>query len=183
MPSKFGYKGIGFYVNGAIDAGKQYSNFGEELIRPAFFEDTLTYDYEFGEIVEIIGDTRTNYLVKPIDGDTLPTANLGVIMWEVTGGTSIREGRVTKGVSNVVLNVWDLQLNTAKVVVSLQGTEAVTIGGAVHLGNGTNGTLAGALYPAEITGGTIEIEALELASGSMLPSTTAIRTIAIGKGL
>lgn len=183
MVSKFGYKGIGFYVNSSLDAGTQYSNFGEELIRPALFEGLTDYVYEFGEIVEIVGDTKTNYLVKPIDATTTPDGNFGVIMKEVTGGTKIREGRVTNGVSNVALNLWDLQLNTAKIVVSLQGTEEVTLGGAVYLGNGTNGTKAGAIYPEAIENGTIEIEGLSIQSGTMKPSTTAIRTVAIGKGL
>lgn len=181
--SKFGYGGIGFKVNQGMDAGKQFSNWGEELISPAMFEEGLDYLYEFGEIVEIVGDTRTNYIVKPIDATTTADAKLGVIMNEVTGGTEIRQGRVTRGVPNAVLNVWDLQLNTAKITVSLQGEDAVAIGDTVHLGNGTNGTLAGAIYPAEITDGTIALPNLTIQSHTMTPSTTAIRTVAIGKGL
>ena len=65
--SKFGFGGVGFQVkNGTIMPGsnKRWLG-GERFVKPALFEDDVNdYVYEFGEIVEIVGDTRTNYIVK-----------------------------------------------------------------------------------------------------------------------
>lgn len=182
--SKFGFGGVGVVVkNNTIWPGDQRTWLGgERAVVPALFDaDAPDYVYEFGEIVEIVGNTRTNYIVKPIDGDTLATAKLGVIMREVTGARDIKTAVVTRGISNIPLNVWVLDENLGGIGVAYKGLqEAATIGGTVFVGNGEADTVAGAVYAAAVVGGTIETD-LVFKSVAKAPSETTALSVEIGK--
>lgn len=181
--SKFGFGGVGFQVkNGTIMPGsnKRWLG-GERFVKPALFEDDVNdYVYEFGEIVEIVGDTRTNYIVKPIDATTTADAKLGLIMRELTGAQDIRTGVVTNGIPNVTLNIWVLDVNLGGVGAAYKGlAEDVEIGGAVFVGNGTAGTVAGAVYAKAVSNGTIATD-LVFKSLAKAPTTTTALAVEIG---
>lgn len=180
--SKFGFGGVGFKVKGnTIMPGNQGMVWGARgLVAPALFAEDLDYEYEFGEIVEITGDTGTNYIVKPIDENTLATAVLGVIMREITGDTTIHAGIITKGIPNVTLNIWPLEKNVGDIAVAVKGATKPAINGEVFVGNGTNGTVAGVAYPAAISGGTIATD-LVFKSLANEPTETNALAVRIGR--
>lgn len=182
--TKFGFGGIGFKVkrNTIMPGVNRTWLGGERFVVPALFDESLTYTYEFGEIVEIVGDTDTNYIVKPITAETLETAKLGVIMHEITGAQNIRDGLISNGVPNVTLNVWLLDRNLGGIGVAVKGATAPKIGDKVHVGNGTNGTVAGVAYAAAVTNGTIDTN-LVFKSVATAPTETTALSAEIGVAL
>lgn len=182
--SKFGFGGVGFTTKrNTIMPGVQRTWLGgERFIVPALFDASVVdYNYEFGEIVEIVGNDRTNYIVKPISAATTATAKLGVIMQTITGDTTIKGGIITKGLPNVTLEIWLLEENLGGIGVAFKGdAKDVAIGGAVFIGNGTNATVAGAVYGKAITGGTIASK-LVFKSLTNAPTETAALSVEIGR--
>lgn len=183
--SKFGFGGIGFKVRkNTIEPGVNVRWLGgERFIVPALFEADLNYEYEFGEIVEIVGDTRTNYIVKPLDDKTTANSKLGVIMATMTGAQNIRTGVIRNGIPNVTLEVWLLDENLGGIGVAFKGDKAAaTIGGAVFIGTGEATTVRGAVYPAAVTGGTITSN-LVFQKLPNTPSETNALSVQIGRKL
>lgn len=182
--SKFGFGGVGFQIKkGTVWPGEQKNWLGgERAVLPALFENTVNdYEYEFGEIVEIVDNTETNYIVKPIDGDTTADSKLGVIMRTLTGAQNIRTGVVTNGIPSVAIEVWLLEENLGGIGVPFKGdVEDVEINGQVFVGNGTNGTVAGTTYGAAVTGGTIATN-LVFKNVPKAPSTTEALAVLVGK--
>lgn len=182
--SKFGFGGVGFKIRrNTIMPGVQRTWLaGERFVVPALFDATVTnYTYEFGEIVEIVGNDRTNYIVKPITSATLATAKLGVIMKTLTGDTTIHGGIVVNGLPNVTLEIYLLDENLGGIGVACKGLAAdVEIGGAVFVGNGTNGTVAGAVYAEAVSNGTIATD-LVFKSKANTPTETAALSVEIGR--
>lgn len=181
--SKFGFGGVGFQIKkGTVWPGEQKNWLGgERAVLPALFENTVNdYVYEFGEIVEIVDNTETNYIVKPIGATTAATAKLGVIMRTLTGAQNIRTGVVTNGVPNVAIEVWLLE-NLGGIGVAYKGdVKDAEINGQVFVGNGTNNTVAGATYGKAITGGTVATT-LVFKNLPKAPSTTDALAVLIGK--
>ena len=179
--SKFGFKGVGWRIIGSNKFPGQQGDYQTvPIISPALFEEGTTYQHEFGEIVEIIGNAGTNLIIKPIDEDTAATAKLGVIMTSITGTPDVYDGLVLKNGYNVVVNLWVLNINqTGTIAVALQGATEPAIGGAVYLGNGEAGTIAGTVYASAVTGGTLAITNLEFASKQMTPSESTAKSVLI----
>lgn len=182
--SKFGFKGLPIVPSTAKFAGSIVERYGyDRNVIPALFAKDDSHVYEYGEVVEIVGDTRTNYVVQAVTDDTAATANLGIILRQRDGKTDIKGGLLEKGERNVALSVWVIRDNKGSVAVPILGGLAlVEKGGAVHLGTGLQGTIAGAVYGEEVSNdGTVELTGIIMRGLPTKPYTnTDIGTVAIG---
>lgn len=179
MASKFGFGKIGAVVRTGHFAGRVVRDLGHQFIVPAKFAKDSTHAYEFGEIVEIKADGKHNYLIAPITTTTEATADLGVLLREVTGAVNVNQIHVENGVPNIALSVWVLRKNAGTVAVPIAGDDAVGAGDKVYLGNGTNSTVAGMLYTGS-GAGKIEVKGLELKGKPNKPTDGTGKTVEIG---
>lgn len=167
-----------------VYAGEIFINREKPLILPALFADDDTAQYEFGQIVELVGDTKTNFTIKEIGADTVNTGTFGVIMGTITGATrTYNPNGIITAERHIVVNVFILdRLASGSIGVALKLLEGQTDplrGGKVFVGNGTNGTISGAVYPEAVTDGTIELANVEVASEVFTPYLNGAKTIAI----
>lgn len=155
----------------------------DRVVIPALFAKDDNHAFEYGEVVEIVGDLRTNYTVQAITDSTAVDANLGVILYQRDGKVDIKGGLLTKPEDNVTLSVWVLRENRGTVAVPVLGGDTlVKAGGTIHLGTGLNGTVAGAVYGEAVTSdGTIAITGLKFRDVAHFPTTsTEVATAPIG---
>lgn len=154
MANKFNFGKLSHKLERVIFAGEVVKKWGENKIAGAYFDKALTYTYGFGEIVEIVGDLRTNYKVKPVDATTTANSTLGIILRELTGAASINDVTVENGIPSVPLNVLPLtKVNLSSFGVPVvEGTTKVAVGGQVYVGTGASGTIQGSAYSTNVTG-------------------------------
>lgn len=155
----------------------------DRVVIPALFAKNDAHAYEYGEVVEIVGDLRTNYVVQAVTDSTAVDANLGVILYQRDGKVDIRGGLLTKPEDNVTLSVWVLRENRGTVAVPVMGGFAsVQNGSTIFLGTGLNGTVAGAVYGETISeDGTITLTGLKFKDIAEFPTTsTEVATAPIG---
>lgn len=155
----------------------------DRVVIPALFAKNDAHAYEYGEVVEIVGDLKTNYVVQAITDSTAVDANLGVILYQRDGKVDIKGGLLTKPEDNVTLSVWVLRENRGTIAVPvLGGFSSVQNDATIYLGTGLNGTVAGAVYGEAVTSnGTIEITGLKFKDKAEFPTTsTLVATAPIG---
>lgn len=182
MANKFKFGALKHIVTDALFAGRQHKQWGHAYIAAAYFEPDYTGEYGFGEIVEIVGDLKTNYRVKPIDATTTESATFAVIMNEITGAQTIHAGTVNNGIPNVPLNIWPLiKENKGTIIVPVVegATTKVVIGGAVYVGTGASGTIIGSAYSQNVTGTVLLTDAVFTTKATQ-PTLDEGLTVAIG---
>jgi hypothetical protein len=181
--SKWGFGVDSFIVKtNAFLPGIQTEMFGPRYVAPGKFQETYaTYQYEFGEIVEIVEDKGGVYLVKPITTETTNAGKFAVIMRDIAGAESIKDVRVDEMLPNVTLSLFLLDnVNRGTISVFLDSTATVTIGNSIHVGKGTGTTKAGAVYPAAVSTDTINLTNVVFKTVAMEPTNTSAKSVVIG---
>lgn len=182
MAKKFDFGKLLHVVSDAKFAGQQATVSHDRIVKPALFEADADTTYEFGEIVVITGNTKTNYIVKNVDETITSDDKFGVVMNEITGATTIHGQIIDTALPNVVLNIWGLEDNLDAIVVPVfENDKEVEIDGEVFLGNGEEGTVAGGIYTEEVIDGTIKLEGFVFKSEANKPTTGSQKTAAIGR--
>lgn len=138
------------------------SAFGPRYVAAGILK-TGTTPVEFGEFVELESNTSKSYIAKVVDADTT-AAQLGVVVRDVVGNSLLTNDEGDNNIvafpkKNVPLSVFAQTAgNKGKIVGILAESQTPAVGGAVFVGKGTNGTVAGVLYTAEQgTGGADSI--------------------------
>lgn len=181
MISKFGFGELKFTVNtGAGLPGHQTRMLGGRLVPVgSFSKEHEDYEYEFGEVVEIVRDTDNTYIVKPVDATTNDESLLAVIMADVAAGTKVTDRLIRKARPNVGLSLYALVEGNHGAVSVPFAAEDIEISEKVAVGTGQDGTVQGAVYPAG-TEGTVEIKGFYSKSKPNTPTVTDAKVITIG---
>lgn len=110
------------------------------------FDADATNDIEFGEPVEIASQTAKGIGVKRAT-EALTAATLAFVIRDVVGVRSIQAGIAEKPSADQPFTVVKASNpNSWDFVVPLVAGVTPTVGGAVYIGLGTNGTVLGGVY-------------------------------------
>lgn len=126
------------------------SAFGPRYVAAGILK-TGTDAVEFGEFVELESNTAKSYIVKVVDDGTT-AAQLGVVVRDVVGNSLLTSDEGDNNIiaypkKNVPLSIFvPTTGNKGKIVAFLGASQTPAVGGAVYVGDGTNSTVAGALY-------------------------------------
>ena len=181
MASKFGFGDLKYTVNSGIGLpGKQTRLLGGRLVPVGAFDvDYEDYEYEFGEVVEVIRDTNNAYIVKPVNEETIEDSLLAVLMADNAAGTHVEERLIRKGRRNNALSLYVLIKDNHGAISVPFGDEDAEIGDEVGVGTGQEGTIQGAVYLAE-TAGTIKIKDFYIKGKPSTPTVTDAKAVSIG---
>lgn len=132
------------------------SAFGPRYVAAGILK-TGTDAIEFGEFVELESNTSKSYIAKIVDDGTT-AAQLGVVVRDVVGNSLLTNDEGDNNIvaypkKNVPLSIFvPTAGNKGKIVAILGASQTPAVGGDVYVGDGTNSTVAGALYTTSGTG-------------------------------
>lgn len=182
MADKFGFgkpsaivKALGHFP------GQVYSVLGPQLIVPGV--PASGYAYGFGEIIKIADNHEGTYSFRAVTtSDT--TVALAVVKRDMVGGNDPDENVISKAKSHVAVSLFLLsEEQHGSIAVPCGASASIAVGGAVHLGLGTGGKVAGAVYGASDTVNTVAITGYEFKTLPYKPSDTDALAVVIGKKL
>lgn len=153
--------------------------FGPRFIGAGFLDSAQSGTLEFGEFVEVNAGDNYAYEVLPVVAGTT-AGELAVIVRDVVGAGST-DGIVAGPKEHVAISLF---LGTSgqkgRIVAILgDGTASPAVDGAVYIGTGVNDTLAGAVYPTNVTSDCISATNWKFASTKFAPlvDTTTSRVV------
>jgi hypothetical protein len=102
---------------------------------------------EFGEFVEITGETAKSKIIAEVDEDTVAT-NLALVVRDVVGAQTLGQGIVEGPKANVPVTLAIQTAGQKGHYVAILAGGTPSIGGTVYVGLGTGTTVAGVVYDA-----------------------------------
>lgn len=161
--------------------GQQYSVLGPRLVVPGV--PASGYAYGFGEIVKIADNHEGAYSFRAVTTSDTAVA-LAVVMRDIAGGIAYDDNVVEKAKSQVAVSLFLLnEEQHGAIVVPCGASASIVVGGAVHIGLGTGGKVAGAVYGASDSTHTVALTGYEFKTLPFAPSDTSALAVAIGKKL
>lgn len=180
MADKFGFGAPKMQVGINQDyPGFQTSSLGTRLLPPGLPVDG--FNYGFGEIVKIVANYEKAYSFRALT--TADTAEaLAVVFRDQVGGTVYNDEIISSAKRNVACSLWLLNEDQYGGVVVPAG-EAIADGGAIFVGLGTGGKVAGAVYATADGAHTVALTGFVAVGNSYAPSTTSALAVKIAKKL
>ena len=182
MADKFGFgrpsaivKSLGHFP------GQQYSALGPALVIPGI--PASGYAYGFGEIVKIVDNHEGTYSFRAVTTSDTAVA-LAVVKRDIVGGNDPEAEVIAKAKSHVAVSLFLLsEEQHASITVPCGASASIAVGSAVHIGLGTGGKVAGAVYGASDSTHTVALTGFEFKTLPFKPSETNALAVVIGKKL